>query len=48
MYDGPQHRDLRDPDDPGWGGPYWLRNSQISMEYVALVIERARRVAPKY
>src|SRR6218665_4137978 len=28
MYDGPRSRDFRDPDDPGWGGSYWLRNSQ--------------------
>jgi len=42
MYDGPRPQDFRDPDDPGWSGSYWLRNSQISMEYMALVIQRAR------
>src|SRR6218665_1010880 len=31
MYDGPRPQDFRDPDDPGWSGSYWLRNSQISI-----------------
>ncbi len=48
MYDGPRSRDFRDPDDPGWGGSYWLRNSQISVEYMAMVIQRARWMAPGY
>src|SRR6218665_2016670 len=42
MYDGSRPWDFRDPDDPRWSGSYWLRISQISMEYMALVIQRAR------
>src|SRR6218665_1529581 len=48
MYDGPRPQDFCDSDDPGWSGSYWLRNSQISMEYMALVIQRARLMAPGY
>ena len=48
MYDGPRPRDFRDPDDPSRSGSYWLWKSQISMEYMALVIKRACWMAPGY